>query len=102
MGLPPTNCIPLATEIISDFHIVLFGTDKQRQCDIYETNNCLCRNRSSGTLSGLFTGFYNFDIQFTDLVTQSIAIETEQLGGPQLIAPCGGQTGRQQRLFHLL
>lgn len=77
MGLPLTNCNPLATKIISDFHIVLFGTDKQRQCDIYETNICLYSNCPVGALSGLFTGLNDFDIQFANFVAQSIAIETE-------------------------
>src|ERR1700726_5152045 len=44
----------------------------------------------------------NLNIEITDLFAQRVAVEAEQIGGADLIAPCRRQCRRQQRHFDFL
>ncbi len=46
-------------------------------------------------------GAEHLDIQVPDLLAQRIAVETEEIGGADLVAAGGGQRDRQQRIFDL-
>src|ERR1700726_293379 len=50
----------------------------------------------------LIAASVNLNVQISDLLPQGIAVEAEQVGGPDLIAPGRRQCGGEQRHFDLL
>src|ERR1700722_2638195 len=85
------------TRLCFPAELVLCADPPWRGAPVLSESDPSCRANSTRSAAGAD----HLDLQGPDLLAQSIAVDAEQTGGPDLVSPGCGERSREQRIFDL-